>query len=464
MAQVNGLPSRRSFLRNAAIMTLAAPLARTLAQTAPRTPIRRVVTMYHPSALNWADFSSRTSDTNFTLGRILQPLQSIKDKLLVVDSPNRLPGITENGALPLNNMHFQGVGAAFTGTALTNTGGGCFGPPKGVSLDWYLSSKLHTPTQRALQFGVNSTYQACPWVEGITHRGGGVVLPSENSPLTMFDRLFSAGMTGGGADAGVRAAEIRARRKSLLDASLPDFNRLGTMCGAEGKAKIDADLASFRQLEVQVMAEMTPMPQGPGLNRPAFMLNADDTAKHVELAQRQFDILAAAMRADLCRFASFQFLTVQSNARMLWMPMNWPARQKLYHADLTHITQGSGFGMATNMQYLSDVITVWAQQIAYFVNLLNTANEIDGSGKKVFDNTTIVWASELESVEHQWRRNPYVLIGNLGGTLRTGQHINTMRSNNDLLHSVAVAAGGSQPNEKFGFAGACTGVIPSVMT
>jgi hypothetical protein len=165
----------------------------------------------------------------------------------------------------------------------------------------------------------------------------------------------------------------------------------------------------------------------------------------------------------LTRFASFQFLTTQSNAQMLWMPSTFPARNKLYHADLTHITEGNGYGKALNMQYLSDVIGVWAQQTAYFINLLNTANEIDGSGKKVFDNTTIVWTTELESVEHIDARVPYVLLGNLGGTIRTGQHINTNRSCNDVLHSVAVAAGGSLPTEKFGFAPACTGVIPSML-
>jgi hypothetical protein len=460
----NGFPSRRSLLRNVALMTLAGPTIRALAGPTDGKPIRRVMTFFHPVGINWPDFSNRgASDTDFSLGRSLQPLNSVKDRVLVVDSPDRNPCKTENGALPRINDHYQGFGTMFTGTAITRVDEVNYGQAKGVSLDIQCANALHTPAQRALQFGINTADHYEQRLIGISHRGGGIKLNSVDSPLTIFDSVFKdlIASNDNAADAKAKAEALRRRRKSMLDASLADFGTLGRMVGTQSRRRLDADLQAFRELERSVANEMPAGSTMPiDIKRDDYMVDPANHANHLIIGKRHIDLMVAAMRADLSRFASFQHLGCQPGTRVTWMAQNWNGYNRSYHDEITHKYDG----LDANKVRMGDLVKVWCEQLAYLVSKMNAAEEIDGSGQKLFDNSTIVWTTEMDDIEHQANRTPYVLVGNLGGKLKTGRHIKTNQTNADLLLSVAVAAGSMAPSDKFGFAPACSGVIPGMLT
>jgi Protein of unknown function (DUF1552) len=473
MSNSNGFPSRRALLQNAALMTLAGPVIRAYAAPAA-TPVRRMITFFHPTAIDWPSYSARgNSNTDFALGRSLKPLEPVKSKVLIVDSPDRLQ-VAKSGRLSIMNMHFQGHGAMFTGTALQTAdfsvkGSPIVGNPVGVSIDIHCANKLHQAGQRAIQFGVNSQYKSRPTLTGMSHPGNGGLLPAVNSPLQLFDELFKGLVSPGGNsdDAKKKAAEIRARKLSMLDNSTADFGVLGRMLGKDARAKLEQDLQAFRELEMVVKNEVSVDPTQFDLKRSDFEnLNIEDVKFHLLIAKRQMDILVAALRADITRFSSLQFLTVQASRPVLWMPNNangtaWNGAGKDYHGQITHYTSDP---VELNKSRVADMVKVWADQMMYLVNALKNSPEIDGSDKKIFDNTAIVWTSEMDEIEHKHVRTPYTIVGDMGGALKTGAHIKTTRSCADFLLTLAVAAGASKPTDKFGWAPACTGVIPEMLT
>jgi len=64
----------------------------------------------------------------------------------------------------------------------------------------------------------------------------------------------------------------------------------------------------------------------------------------------------------------------------------------------------------------------------------------------LFDNTLLVFMSDSANQQHSWpgANWPFVLVGNLGGTLRTGQFVSYPVN--------AQAAGGDGGNQTFGTA------------
>jgi Protein of unknown function (DUF1552) len=465
MADTNGFPSRRSLLRNAALMTLAGPVVRSLA--APTgTPIRRLVTFFHPIGVNWPDFSTRgASDTEFTLGRSLAPLVPVKDRVMIVDSPNRLKSATENGKLGYSNSHFQGSGSMFTGTALTNTTDtNNFGPPKGMSIEIHCANKLHKAGQRALQFGVNSG-NYFPALEAISHNGNGNQLIAVRSPLKIFDNLFKDLIAAGNsnAEAAKKAEAIRLRRKSMLDASVSQFSTLGRMVGTDARKKLESDLQAFRELEQSVANEKPSTgPIDLGVTRDELMFDPEDTANHLKTGQKHSDILVAAMRADLSRFASVQYGGAQSGIELKWMPKTWGAYGRSYHDGVTHAD--SPGSMQEKQSFQADLIREWCNNLMYLVNKMKASVEIDGSGQNIFDNTAILWTTEIDEIVHGYQRTPYVTVGNMGGALKGGRHLKTSQTDADLLLTMAVAAGASTAQDKFGYAPICSGVIPGLLT
>jgi Protein of unknown function (DUF1552) len=465
MSNSNGFPSRRSLLKNIALMSLAGPVVRSLAAPVAGAPIRRLVTFFHPVGMSWPAFSLRgASDTQFTLGRSLAPLAPVKDRVMVIDSPDRSKSATENGRVGLSNNHFQGSASMFTATAVTNPDDTTnYGPPKGVSIDIHCANKLHRVGQRALQFGVNSK-NYFPVLEGISHQGNGNRLIGVTSPLKIFDDLFKDLIAAGGnnADAAKQAAALRARRKSMLDASIADFGTLGRMVGTNARQKLNADLQAFRELEMTMLTEVPPAgPMDIGVNRNDLMFDSNDDAQHLNIGKRHSDIMVAAMRADLSRFASIQYGSAQTGLSIKFMPASFGAYGRSYHDGVTHAD--SPGSLSEKQGYQADLVKVWADQLMYLVDKMKASVEIDGSGQNIFDNSAILWTTEIDEIVHGANRTPYVTVGNMGGALAGGKHIKTGQTDADLLLSMAVAAGASTAQEKFGYAPICSGVIAGML-
>jgi hypothetical protein len=85
-------------------------------------------------------------------------------------------------------------------------------------------------------------------------------------------------------------------------------------------------------------------------------------------------------------------------------------------------------------------------------------------GKTILDNTAILWTSEVNgSDSHIVDSIPAVVFGNLGGTLRSGQHVSFVgakRNIGDLFATLATAMG--VPMTSFGTNGSKANITEMV--
>ena len=98
--------------------------------------------------------------------------------------------------------------------------------------------------------------------------------------------------------------------------------------------------------------------------------------------------------------------------------------------------------------------------MAYFLRLLKDIPEGDGS---VFDNTLVVWGSEVsQGNSHSLNRIPYLLAGGAGGKLKMGQSILMQDGSiNDVLLTILRAYGVN--DEHFGVRQYCNGPLEALL-
>ena len=101
--------------------------------------------------------------------------------------------------------------------------------------------------------------------------------------------------------------------------------------------------------------------------------------------------------------------------------------------------------------------TWYAEQLAYFLDLLRAVPEGDGT---LLDNTVVLWCSELSRGNtHSHSDMPFLLAGRAGGAIRTGRHrVFDGVPHNNLLLGLCHAMG-ADDLQSFGNREFCTGAI-----
>jgi len=115
---------------------------------------------------------------------------------------------------------------------------------------------------------------------------------------------------------------------------------------------------------------------------------------------RQSDLLAAALGCGLTRVASFQ-LRIADNDNTLYP---WVGLDSGGHHTLSH---DSG---ATAQDTLAELYTWYSARFAYLLDRL--AATPDSDGRSVFDNTLVIWGSELgRAWDHDISNVPFIFAG-----------------------------------------------------
>ena len=160
---------------------------------------------------------------------------------------------------------------------------------------------------------------------GGTIRENKPLLP-EMSPLTAYKDLFG-GFVPGGAITDREALRLLKLRKSVLDYSLRELDRLKTLGPASERDKIDGHAAAVRKLEAQLSDQIAgggatgacaapPMPDAAltGKNGDSLRgdyddptVNTSDETTHEAVGKAHAAILRAAFACDLIRVATFQW-------------------------------------------------------------------------------------------------------------------------------------------------------------
>jgi hypothetical protein len=401
--------SRRTLLRGAGVSLglpwLEAMMPRAVASSKANAAPVRMAMLYMPNGVNTSAWTPQGTGSDFTLSSTLQPLEDLKDQIVVLSN-------LWNAASKGGDGHYVKEAAILTCTTIKKTQGADLG--NGVSVDQVAAQKAARETPLpSLELGVTPVAIGVDAVVGYTRVYGSHIawsdattpLAREINPRSVYERLFRAASAPQGNSAKMDAL--------LLDRVLGDAKRLRAQVGSEDRIRIDEYLSLMRSLEERVQrasgatrstwkARVPLDPKAAPTDRPA------DHAEHVRL---MMDMIAAAFQSDTTRVCTFMFGNAVSNVSFRFLE-----GVSAGHHDVSHHQKDPD----KLRQY--QIINRWhVEQYAYLLHKLKSMKEGEST---VLDNSMVLFASALSDGDrHDPHKLPLVLGGRAGGRINSGQHL-----------------------------------------
>jgi hypothetical protein len=239
-----------------------------------KTPLRMVF-VYHPLGAESTAWKGVTGEGKaLRLTPTLQPLEAVKEHLLVLDGLNGRP----HPASGHNRSACLWLSGAPAGKADS------WGVETDATLDQVIAPKLSEGARQP------SLELSCTTIGTLMHamnvcwRGPGVPMGAETSPREVFARLFG--------DAGEDE-----RRKSVLDVVAEDARRLKQKLGEGDHRRLDEYLESVRTLERQIVA----FEKGAADRPPAPIARPGQPQNLREHVRLMLDLLVVALQTDYTR-------------------------------------------------------------------------------------------------------------------------------------------------------------------
>ena len=192
-------PTRRETLRtiglSAAMVPFAAPLMAARRNADASKPIQRLIILFTPNGTIPTEFWPEETGTDFELKKILKPLESIRDKMLITHGiHNKVRGDGDS--------HMRGMSCLLTGIELMpgNIQGGSHTPAgwaSGISIDQelknFLQSRDSTRTRfGSIEFGVGVADRADPWTR-MVYAGKNKPIAPICDPYDLFEKMYGRG-------------------------------------------------------------------------------------------------------------------------------------------------------------------------------------------------------------------------------------------------------------------------------
>jgi hypothetical protein len=310
---------------------------------------------------------------------------------------------------------------------------------------------------------------------GGTIREARPLLP-EMSPLTAYRDLFS-GLAPGAALTDREALRGLRLRKSVLDHSLRELDRLKTLGPASERDKIEGHAAAVRKLEAQLSDQIAghgvsgacgvpPMPDAALTGQDADYLRGDydnpmsntsDETTHEAVGKAHAAILRAAFACDLIRVATFQWAPGTNHVAFKGVDPARPDTIWMHHPLSHRVTDAAFF----NGPRPSEDTYVWDAMVNvnrwYFQKTADIINEFrtqvdpqDPSGGSLLDHTVIPMITEVAEASHTREGHAAIVFG--GGKLgmQGGQYRSVSGIHNQLWLTVAQAFLGADAASKLG--------------
>jgi hypothetical protein len=385
---------------------MAPPLKALAGPAAEAGPPRRMAFVYIPNGANMEDWTPQELGCEFELPYILEPLQGVKDELLV------LSGLAHDKARPNGDGagdHARASAAFLTGCQPRKTPGADI--KVGVSVDQLAAQKLGRATRFAsLELGCDRAQLAgncdsgysCAYSFNISWKSESSPLPPEVDPRLLFERLFSAG---GPAEVNENRSRRERQKKSILDFVMEDARQLKGNLGYTDRRKLDEYLTAVRELESRIERAKDVAAVLPDYSKPTGI--PQDNQQHIRL---MYDLLALAFQTDTTRIATFMTAHDGSNRP-------YPAiGVSEGHHDLSHHQNKE-----EKKKKIARINQYHIANFAYFLEKLRSIKEGEGT---LLDNSLIVYGSGIaDGNSHAHHDLPVLLAGRGGGTLEPGRHV-----------------------------------------
>jgi hypothetical protein len=399
--------SRRAILRGAGC-SMALPWLASLdafADTAaPSAFPKRFGVVFLGCGINEDHWSAEGTGAAMKLGKTLQPLEALKQKINVIDG------------LYVKALTGQGIHPAQTGSLLSGahiSKGAII--HSGISVDQMIANRFGEETPQSSivlacdqpMTGYHESNFSLAYSSHLSWQSPDSPVPVEVYPSLAWDNLFD-------------------NRGSLLNISILDRVKgraedLSRKISSSDKTKLDEYLSSVREVEKRVEGMRKDKDSAAdkakakntvaaAMDRPANGL-PEDLRDHARL---MCDIIAIAFQTNRTRVAS---LILSRDLSAMYYPF---LGVKEGHHAASHDNNSDGYERIAHFH---------VDQYAYLASKLDGMKEGDGT---VLDNTCLMFLSNLWiGRKHDNFRLPLVLAGGLGGTLKTGRALNYLDAGED---------------------------------
>jgi hypothetical protein len=397
---------RRTFLRGMGA-TVALPLldamipARALLASVRRA--RRLAFVYFPHGAvmdEWISLPAvgkrQPATGNVQLGRILEPLSSVANRLTIVGG--------------VENRHAYGPVHALTpGTWLSGSSPRDKGEPAlGATADQLAAEYLGRDTllpsislaaeqPKKIHAGIWEGQFDESYGRTISFRHGRVPVAMEHSPRAVFDTLFQSRASTDDCNAS------SPRPASLLDLVADDIASLRSRLGSADRAALGNYLDNVRDVERRV-------DRGETMVLAAELAPDEVERRFVEQMTLMFDLTALAFRADITRVASLMMAAETSS-----MTYGHVGAPESFHA-LSHHQD--------DPEKLDQLVRIQTFHTRLFASFIRTLAELPDGDASILDRSLILFGSNMsDSHAHDHFPLPLAMIGDGCGTMLGFRHV-----------------------------------------
>ncbi|HUO66590.1 MAG TPA: DUF1552 domain-containing protein [Gammaproteobacteria bacterium] len=397
---------RRTFLR-AAGATIALPMLDAMlpafgADSAPWTP--RLGFMYVGNGIVHKTFKPVGEGSSFELSPVLTPLAPLRKQLTVVsglDHPQ-----AENFGDGTGD-HPRSSAAWLTGVHAWDRTRPGVEVKLATSADQLAADVLGRSTPvRSLELAVDTATQSacdagdCFYVNTVSWRNETTPNLTENHPRLVFERLFGDG--GSGAE---RLARIK-KTSSILDSVREEARRLASDVGAGDKTKLDEYLDSVREIEQRIQgAEASEHGDVALPDRPTGI-----PASFEEHTKLMLDLALLGFRTDATRI--FSMILAREVSNRSYPQIGVPDQ----HHPVSHHRNDPVL-----IEKKTKIDAYHVSFLGYLAAKMQATPEGDGT---LLDQSLLMYGGGMgDGNLHRHNDLPCMLLGNLGGRLKTGQHV-----------------------------------------
>lgn len=387
--------SRRTLLRGAGA-TLALPWLECMAANSGPPP--RFGMFYFGTGMNMRQFEPTDEGPDFTLTRILKPLEAQRGNFTVLSGTYLEHGGGHDGAYPFATSIARGEPQQIS-------------PDQMVALRQGKNTRfpsLQMSVARGTGFG-NQALCTISWNEQ------GVPLAAENDPKVLFDRLFRPDDI---SQKAARKSEFR-QRDSVLDIVSGQAKSMHKKLGKTDREQLDQYFNSIREMEKQLERDVAwsdrpkPQPDLSGFgNYDQSLTEKTPDFRYETYAKLMYDLIALAFQTDSTRAVSYVVRRELSGGVYPEFGVS-----KGYHS-LSH--HGND---PRNLEELAKVDTIYMQHWAYFLDRLSRIQEGDGT---LLDHTVLGLSSGM-GIGHSKTRLPTMISGGSAIGMNHQGHLNLSR-------------------------------------
>ena len=286
-----------------------------------------------------------------------------------------------------------------------------------ISLDQYIAEHASQETRFAsINLGINidKAHRSLSWTRD------GVLIPAEDSPVKLFQKMFLVG-----SKAEVRQAMSRLQRqKSILDDMRESRNSQTRTLGRRDRQRLEQYLQTIRELEqrLQVAQRWVNTPK-PTPTTPAPK-DITDRSRFIEKFDQMLTMARLAFETDATRVIT---LMVDAFATPQFHLPDDTLAETDYH-NLSHHGQRDS--------HLTDLENVDTQQMKLFNRLLSSLANTMTRETTLLDETMVLLGSNMGNANTHTNTNLPILLA--GGGLRHQGHLAFNTENNTPLANLFV--------------------------